>query len=314
LRHRVKQAAQWIILILSISFMGIALWRGSGELQTLNWQACLNAGLLSFFLYLVSLLLQALLWTDIINRLAQTSPSWHDIEIFCQAHLARRIPGAVWYLAGRTLFYQDRGIAPVTTLLSSVIEWAFQLWTAVIVYVSVSYKPAFIAMVYGLSIAALGTFLALKKVYVDGILRSKHLSNWLYAILSLLNLRIIVLWLSTSCACWVIAGTILHLVVTAVSTASHYPQLSWATSIGISSFSNGFSQLMSFTGGWGIREVTLTVLFRPYLPTSLGAAVAVFVRILYVAGDLVWGGGLWFLSHQLAGQVTQDLPPDLNSH
>lgn len=315
LHRRVKRAAQWTILVLSIGFIGAALWRGSGELQRLNWQVCLDAGLLSFFLYALSLLLQALLWTAIINHLAQTSPSWQDIEIFCQAHLARRIPGAVWYLAGRALSYQERGIAPVTTFISSAIEWAFQLWAAVVVYANVSHKPALIATIYGLSITALGTFLVLKKVYNGcSIPRSKHLPNWLHAILSLLNLRIIVLWLATCSACWVIAGTILHLLVTAAIMPSYYQQVYWSTSVGISTLSNGFSQLlMSFTGGWGVREVTLTVLLQPYLSTSLGATVAIFTRILYVTGDLVWGGGLWLLSHQLAYRATHDLPLDKNS-
>lgn len=318
LYYHVRQAAQWIILALSIGFIGIALWRGSGELRTLNWQTCLGAGLLSLLLYPLSLFLQALLWTSIINHLAQTSPNWIDIKFFCQSHLARRIPGTVWYLAGRALSYQDRSIAPMITLISSAIEWVFQLWTAVMVYASVSHKPALIGAIYGLSIATLGGFLVLKKIYnvnsVNNISKPKYLPNWLHTILLLLNLRIIVLWLATYCMCWIIAGTILYFIATAIGTSNHYPQLSWAASIGISSFSNGFSQLMSFTGGWGVREITLAVLLRHYLPMSLGATVAVFVRILYVTGDLVWGGGLWFLSHQLANRATRNSPLDSNSH
>jgi len=309
LPHRVKQIAQYTLLILSLGFIGIALWRGSKELRTLNWQIFLSAGLVSFFLYPVSLLLQALLWTAIVNQQAQNSPSWQDIKIFCQAHLARRIPGTVWYLANRTLSYQDRGIVPTTTLISSALEWTCQLWAAALVYTSVSHNVTLIIGSYGLSAAALTTWAALKKAYgSDGILKSKHLPNGLDTVLSLPGPRTILLWFVAYSVCWVIAGTILHLLVTTVVTPSGYPQLHWTTSIGISTLSNGFSLLMSFTGGWGAREVALTLLLRPYMPISLGASVAVFLRILYVAGDLVWAGSLWLLSHYLANRATRKQP------
>ena len=52
--------------------------------------------------------------------------------------------------------------------------------------------------------------------------------------------------------------------------------------------------VMPFT--FGIQEATLVVLLQPYLDPLLALLVALMIRLIYIAGDALWGFIGWQLS------------------
>jgi hypothetical protein len=73
----------------------------------------------------------------------------------------------------------------------------------------------------------------------------------------------------------------------------------WAEAGGI-----GFLTSFLVPAGMGIRELALTALLSPYVPPVGGLLIAVLMRVLFVAGDLVWGGMMLLVARRLGRPIT----------
>lgn len=295
-KSRLRLWGKSILTILSIGFLLAVLLREKELHFWVHRHAYLKAFACGFAIYPISLWVQALTWNLIIKRLESTTNGWHNVEIYAYTYLMRHLPGAIWYLAGRTVAYQEQGIRARIVLSASGIEWTLLIVAAGLVYSGARYN--------------LGLLLIIPLLYIPwliskiGFVRRVEGRKWLptsigqwvkiFSQIVVLPFKDVFFWSGLYAICYIIGGIILFLVIREIVpiAATH---ITLADTIGIWALTTGIGFLSStiIPLGMGIRELTLTTMLYPDLPIAEGAMVALFVRILFLISDLVWAGLIW---------------------
>jgi hypothetical protein len=92
---------------------------------------------------------------------------------------------------------------------------------------------------------------------------------------------------------WFMGGVIVYLFVQNTGNQT----LSIWHAIYIWTLTGAIGSLIVFIpAGLGIREITLTWLLQPYIPTATAILIAIILRLLFIIGDLVWGMAGWQVS------------------
>jgi len=292
-------------LLLSVGFLAFLLASGWEELRAYDaWNTYLSAAAAGFLIYPLSLVVQAWVWHRIISTFSGGSNCWRDIEIYAYSHLMRRLPGMVWYLAGRTARYYGQGIKTEITLAASALEWFLLLAAAAMIYVTLSLFRA-----SGMLLSVVLLFLVV--VSVSLLLRwSLSLGSWrrfsawapkrmqVLTGASLPGVEDLALWLLLYVIAYFMAGGILLLLIEAVTPGSGAGLIAatriWSLSGGLSFFLSAI-----IPAGLGVREVSLALLLSPFVPSPATALIPIVMRLLFVSGDLVWGGLLWIVARTL---------------
>ena len=299
---------RWVsvgVLLFTIGFLVALLIHGREELRQFDdWHAYLTVCGHGFLLYPISLSVQALTWSMMITRLGQVDGGWRDIEVYAYTHLMRRMPGALWYLAGRTVIYRERGIGASVTLAASGLEWLLLLVAAVFIYGSLSLSNlgswllGFVTPLLLVAVSLWGLrFLcsAQGRRWLPGFVR-----QWLgnFSATAVPQRGELVLWVGLYATAYAVGGLILFLLIrgvapTASTTLSDAIRI-WALAGGVS-----FLTSMIVPAGMGIRELTLTALLAPDVPAVGALLIALLLRMLFIASDLVWGGLMWAIARVL---------------
>jgi len=291
------------LLLFTLSFLFVLLLRGHEQLYQLgNWRNCLGACIVGFLLYPLSLIIHAWTWSRMIARLSRSQSGWWDVEIYAYTHLIRHLPGAVWYLATRSLMYRDRGIKASVTLVASGLEWLWLLLGGILVYALFNLTGVGLFL---LGLAVLGMLLAIGAWLPRLIHSLDHWQRipafgqrWLerLSVVALPTGSDLLLWGGAYVLTYGVAGTIFFLLVRSVApmaslTLGEAMQV-WALTSSVGTLMTGL-----VPAGLGVRELTMTALLAPKVTTVAALFVAVLVRLLFIAGDLVWGGLMWFIAH-----------------
>jgi hypothetical protein len=299
---QLRRALSLGTLLFTVAFLVFLLRQSAGPLSEFDdWSSFLGAFGIGFLLYPVSLGIQAFVWQMIMVRLGQVGGGWWDVEIYAYTHLIRRLPGAVWYLAGRTAMYRGRGVGASVTLAASGLEWLLLMVSAALVYVAFAvvggpYLAAgfpLLILLLILGAFALQRFLSAGSRFQQIPLLRRNLGPFP-------NERLprtvdLSLWLVLYALCYVIGGAILLILAWGVVPDSAI-DLGDATRVW--ALAGGTSLLFStiIPAGLGVRELTLTVLLAPFMSTAAAILIAVLLRLLFIGGDLVWGLALWGLA------------------
>jgi uncharacterized membrane protein YbhN (UPF0104 family) len=292
-------------VLFTIGFLIFLLIRGREELSQFdNWRAYLTVCGQGFLLYPLSLTVQAWVWGMMIARLGQVAISWRDVEIFAYTHLMRRLPGAVWYLAGRTMIYRERGIRASVTLAASGLEFILLVLVAVVLSAALSLSShsgwllvlaalILIVLIIPWGLAALPS--ASDRRWIPGFAR-KRLANLSGDVMP--KSWDLALWVVAYLISYVVGGLILFLLARSIAPESDVTLTNairiWALAVGVAFLTSAVSP-----AGLGIRELTLTALLSPYMPTLGAVLVAVLLRMLFIVSDLVWGGLMWLTARLL---------------
>jgi hypothetical protein len=305
------------IMLVTLLFFAIVLIQGRSELQGLgDWRTYARALAIGFFLYPISLAIHAWIWSRMIARLGRCTSGWWDIEIYAYTHIIRRLPGAVWYLATRSLLYYERGVKASATLVASGLEWLWLLVAGVVVYGLLSLHgvaPLLLALTVALGIWAIGR-------HGPGLVQS--LSHWKYlptfgqrglAQMHRVNLPTgadLLTWLVGYALTFGVAGTIFFLLIRSVApsspvTIAESTQI-WALVTSVGTLVTGI-----LPAGLGVNELTITALLAPKITVVSSLFVAILVRLLFTLCDLVWGGLLWAVA-RLAARRRASRPVQLD--
>ncbi|KPL19011.1 MAG: hypothetical protein AMJ93_13350 [Anaerolineae bacterium SM23_84] len=300
--QRIRRWVSASVLLCTVGFLVLMLLRSTDELRQYDdWSTYLDVCAKGFLVYPISLITQALIWLMIIMRLGQMTGSWWDVEIYSYSYLMRHLPGMIWYLAGRAAMYRTRGIGAVVTLLASGVEWLLLLTTSVLLYGTLSLTGSgtlligilvLSALILATSLGLRQALLASSRLPVPGFVRRRLTA---LATVSVPSSADLALWLSLYVTSYFIGGGILVLLVHGVAPEVTIGLVTaaktWALTAGV-----GFLLTAIVPAGLGIRELTLAALLSPPLSRTGAIVVAILLRIVFVAGDLVWGGMLYAMA------------------
>jgi len=306
---RKLRASRWTkagVTTFTLGFMVFLLIYNQQELQQFgDWRVYLSRCLVGFFLYPISLCVQAVIWGLMMARLGGGRWGWKDIEIYTYTHLMKHLPGGVWYLAGRAMSYQEHGIEVSVTLAASGLEWLLLLVAAVMLYgVLTLSRLSWVLgiIVFGLCLGATVWLVRwLRSSRRQTIRVPKFARQWVAGLakVQLPGLADFALWLSGYLLAYGIGGLILYLLLRDADAFEAIALLDvmriWALTGGI-----GFLISLIIPSGLIARELTLTALLTPFMSAMSALLVAILLRFLFIVSDLVWGGLLWLAARLLA--------------
>lgn len=275
-------------LALTLAILAFLLYRERELLLQLQWR--FNPWLISsaFLAYVSALIMVVLVWADLMRSFGSTLSTATHIEYFCLSHLAKRLPGTVWYLAGRSYLYKqvDEPLRRVTfassvelliTFLSGALTTLLFLGYLVTQLTALPWWGWFL-------LAALGLLL----------LHPRSLHYWSRRFnlsdLPTLHFGRLLLWVALYSLSWIIGGFILfatcHL-VTAIPVAQ-LPYLigSWSLI--------GTSAILVFflPSNLGFSEVGLSLLLATIVPSTLAVVIAILNRIVVLIYEILGVGSL----------------------
>lgn len=252
-------------------------------------QIRLETILLSFGLYSVALGLAVYAWGGMIDVLSHPVGVRRHFRIFCLTHLARRLPGVLWHVVGRVVWYQQEGVPKSVVSLASALEQVLIILAGFVTYAmtlpaalsSVPVSP--VVWVVGLAAGAV----LIHPRTLRAILRRLGQAEQGQA----LRYRHMVAWFGSYVLGWVAGGLILAAVVGALRPLNETEVVALVGAWGLS---GALGSLAVFSpSGLGIREVSLTLLLAPLLSVPQAAFVAVFMRVLTTGLELAWALIAW---------------------
>lgn len=259
----------------SFGLIGWFLWQHVEDLRAVDWRTMARPALWGLVLYGLALGVQGAVWIGLFAKLTATPWSWADVRTYFTTHLMRRLPGAPWYMVGRAVAYREHSPEAARSAVAvTLLEWVGIMLSGLV-------WVAWGRWGWGGLLGATGALLFL----VIGMQRWRWPARW--APLNRFSLSILYAALAGYGAQWFLAAWMLSLLLTALEPG-HAPTL--VETGGIWAVSGVVSNLAVFApAGLGIRELSLVALLEPQIGLGYAAVVALLMRIIFTAGDMLWG-------------------------
>ncbi len=292
---------RWVTLgmvVIVLGLVGQMLYRERAQLLAYPWRIQAPFLLLGFLGHAFAIHATFVVWGLMVGRLAgQADPGWRvHFSIYYPTTLAKRIPGTVWYAAGRVVMYERAGVPSALTLAALVLEMALITIAGIIFFLlmlplggqgqgaALASLRAVPTWIPGLLIVA-GLALSWPGV-LEGLL------NWGRRRLGRPTIRLavgyqdILLYLGLDLLVWLIAGVGFFGVVSIIYPA---PWSDLAPMMMIITLASLFS-IVSFLVPVlpMVREATVSVLLAAYMPLSVAVVVAILYRLVWTLCDLFW--------------------------
>ena len=285
-----RRLFRWLgagLSLLAAAFLLYLLWSDRAALAGLEWgrYGRLVPAMLS--LYFGSLLSQGLAWLVLAS--SWHGVTWKDIEIFSRSTMMKALPGTAWHWLGRTAMYSGE-----TALPGGAVVRATALEVVFLILSALALIPHGLADV-ATPVAVLSSGLALATAILLGLrwLPRPHpraANAW----------RPVMLVLLYGLA-WVCGGLILK----GLTQAAGAPELGWKQATTVWSVTGTAGLLVSFLpSSLGLRELILVLLLAPNLPAARIVVLGGLLRLLFLAGDLVWGTVGWVMAWVLGHSPT----------
>jgi hypothetical protein len=302
LRSRlVKRLIAAVVLSASALFLGYSLYSNWQELSSYQWQFRYPYLLLAALALILTFISNIAGWGLIMQRLGGPRDFRKNAEIYCLAAHGKRIPGLVWYVAGRGYLYEREGTPVSVTVQASVWEMVFQMLAGLTLYAilwPLYEESEFGFLNYALLAAIPLLLLTFSPSIFQRILRRFGRGRFEAEVIQL-EWRDKALWFFVYLLGWLTGGSILYLLAKSVSTI---PLALLPACWGFVALSGVISVISFFLpGGAGVREISLSLLLSSYIPLSVAIALSLLFRVWILLGEtilliLVWSAStskLW---------------------
>jgi len=275
------------------------IYQGRDTLLTYDWQIDWRAVALAFGVLIATFTIVALVWVAEMRAVGSTLPTGVHLNHYFASHLIRRLPGTIWYIAGRGYLYRQQGESARLVAVVSSLELvlltigaalvAIMLWGAGFQQVSGGYLWALIAA-----------------VVIGALLIQPKSSRWLLRRVGKedappLRYRQLTVWLFFYVIAWFGSGLIFYLLAYAF-TGLGREHLFYA--IGAWALVGALSTLVFFLpSNFGFTEIGLTLLMSVVMPAPVAVVLALAARVTLTVFDLL-AVGLWFGGAAIWRKVT----------
>jgi hypothetical protein len=298
----VTVAAAATMAALTLAVLGALLWRDRAVLLAYDWQVRWGPLAGALGVYGVGLLLAAAVWADIMAALGSRLGARTHIRYYCLTTLTKRLPGTVWYVAGRGYLYGRQGDSLGLVTVASGVELAVSVVAGALVSVGFLAGSAFEEVGRGqwlMVVILLGIGLALVQPRVVRWAMVRVKAELPVELPPLRLLR----WLAAYTLIWMVGGIIVYLAIQAL-LPGEAGQLGYV--IGAWSLVGVLSVTVFFLpSNLGFTEVGLSLLLARILSSSFAVFVAVFVRLLLLLFEII-GVAVILLVDQAHGGASND--------
>jgi uncharacterized membrane protein YbhN (UPF0104 family) len=287
-----------LLMLLLFGALAAFLWRNKEAMSAAFRSAQYAYFAATFVFYGVSVAAISFGWHLVLRHLGAQRNLLTNLKIYVYTLATRRIPGVLWYVAGRAVLYGQLGVSAKATSLASGIEVVLSVVSGLLIG-----APALFVLLgttsLNIALFALVELIGLSLLYPP--ILTRVLSVFRYEIdPGCVTLPRLASWLGAHALMWVSGGLVLYTVVRALYPVpiSQIPAVVslWALTGAIS-----FGAVL-LPSNFGATEITLSLLLSRLIPAPIGVATALLVRVLTTLFDLLWSS-LFFLDRQLRRQV-----------
>jgi hypothetical protein len=291
---RLEKFLAGAIMLGSLTFVALALWRGWGEvapsLQHVDgWLLAAAEGCI-----LVALLLGGITWAWVQQGMGLGFGFGESLGVHFLSAITKYLPGYAWQFLSKAYLVRGRQVSPGAIGLALLTEFVLLLLGGGVLAFALAgwYGPAWpvIRPIPRWVWLAAGTFTGLSLTGYLGWLVRRLKTNgqaiaarclWLALAAGTIG------WGFFALAAWLAARSLLPVAVADLPQAAFALILAMLASI----------LVLFVPGGVGVREMALAFLLQGMLPLSLGVTVSLLLRLGVVLGEL-GGFGLAFLARQ----------------
>lgn len=286
----------------SVVILGAQVYRGRHLLQAYDWRLHWGAAGVALAFYSLALLIAAAVWASMLAQFGVSLPVTTHFRYLCLTNLAKRLPGTIWYVIGRSQFYAQHGVPAQTTSVASGMELGVSAVAGVLVCLAFSIP---IMGRYGVSPWWLIAVFAVSLILVQPAIVA-----WVLGRLGIsagrVSYRSLLVWIAAHGAVWVLGGCMLF-AIASIFAAMDLSALTFV--IGSWSLVGVLSMLLFFSpSNLGLTEVGLSLLLSSYVLGPLAVVIALAARIIMILFELFWAAVSLSVSH-LHNELKRAKPP-----
>jgi len=298
--NKLKVLVSVLLILTTGGILGYLLYRQRDLLLSYEWQFYPIPAVVSFLLFSLDLLLVAVVWGWIMNRLGRRLSLIQHIRTYCISNIAKRIPGTVWYIATRAQMYRQEGIDIRLTSIASGMELAVAVISGILVSILFAVQ---ILRQYQVNLLVLG-FVLLAGAFV----MHPRVIGWIFRLLKvecgLFRYKDVLELVAAYMLAWILGGMVLFAIGRAIYPLPYseldYVIGSWAL-VGVVSSALFFSPI-----NLAVTEIGLSLLLTNIMPSPIAVILTVIARILLIVFEIVWVG-FWLV---LAAPKAEIIPPN----
>jgi glycosyltransferase 2 family protein len=275
---------------LPVIILGVVIYREWELLLSVQWSIQPIAILGGFLLFLSAFLVAALTWADIMKSLGSDLPRGLHVRYYGISQLARRLPGTLWYIAGRGYLYKQHDESIRRVSAASGVELVIMIVSGLLLGLLLTVLPftsPFINLLnnYRLSFQYIG----LSFFLIGLIVLYPPVFDWMMKRIGLdipqIPFGCFLRWLGGYMFTWLAGGIVFYLIAHSIFNLPWSEMLRLAAAwviVGISSMLVFF-----FPTNLGFSEVGLTLILSTILPASVAAVSAIISRVVMMVFEIV---------------------------
>jgi len=271
----------WAVLF---AFLAYTVWESRDQLLPYLAKADYSQFIFVMLFYLVALFLAVLNWAVIMHAFESSISFWMHAKIYLVSMVSRRLPGTIWYIGGRMIFYKKLGVPSVKTASASGIEFiisfvADALLAAIFIPLGLNLSKIWLVP---LALVVVVGLLVLRPKTVEKIMvRLNH------PLAQPVSAGQVIGWLLLRMAL-VLAGGVMIFFTIRIFTPLGFDVLLFV--LGARALS-GAAGMLTFLlpSSMGASDLTLLAMLSTIIPTSLATVIALLVRIYTTLFELIFG-------------------------
>jgi hypothetical protein len=280
-RRWVRRLVSGLVTLLVLAFLTLYASQSMHELQQIWQNLRLPILLLTFPMFLLLTYAAGYMWSKIIRLFYPDFQDGLNIYIYLLTLAARRLPGSLLHIVGRTALYKKKGASVKMLAFTSTLEIALILWSGILV------SLAAWLLFYRINISQMWVLL-IAFILITLLIHPKTLRYLLKRLTKDENpppipygsmLKLLIGYVLI----WLIGGTMLFVIIAAL-----YPvgAALWFQALIAWSFSGVSGMLITFLpSGLGIVEIAMSLILGQFIPSSVAVSVAILSRILFTFYD-----------------------------
>lgn len=288
MKKRLITIIKALCLIAVLYFLGKLIYENINALKHTTFKLDLLLFTLSFILYMVYKLYNAVLWHFITVKFDCSIRMDYAVVAWSYSQLGKFIPGKVFYLLARLYYYKKENISAKNVTFCFLLENAYTFISALFVFIAslpfIKLEAAEQYKLFGIIILVL-FFLFLNPFFMEksiNIIFKTFKKEPVKLSLTYKELLIsFVLFVSN----WMVMGIGFYVLVQAVYPVG-FGDFSYLT--GASALANVIGILSFFAPtGIGVRETILIIALKAVMPAPYAVIVSIISRLWSTAGDLL---------------------------
>lgn len=283
--------------------MGWTVLKDWDKIVSFDWHLRLEYLILAAALHSFSICVIFGVWHHMMHHLGGFCNLRNNFHVYCLSILARRMPTPLWFVGSRLYFYRHYSVRGGIVLSITALEIALMILAGILCYASLLpayvYIPRLSPWLLAIVVASIVVLFAVRpQIFIDLVNAVLHWRKRA-GVAANISRRRLLLWSLTHLLSWYTGGLVVYATVKALM----------ATPVGLpdSVGAAALAALVSMLGlllptGFGLREITLSVLLSGWIPPSAGIIVALSYRVIQTVVEMGWA----LVAYRLAGMGKAD--------